>query len=187
MKILILAASAQRQSLNKRLALSIELLLRARGFEDIERPDFKTFTMPMYDGDLEQESGLPPAAQNLAEHLQRADAVIICTPEYNGSIPGSLKNALDWVSRLRPHPLIGKSVLMTGASPGAMGAIRSLWHSRVPFEALGALVFPDMFGLGLATDAFDADGQLKDAQRHQQLAQLCDKFLVLAERARSPN
>ncbi|MFA9271314.1 MAG: NADPH-dependent FMN reductase [Baekduiaceae bacterium] len=182
MKILILAASAQRQSVNKRLAQSIELLLRARGFADIERPDFKSFTMPMYDGDLEMESGVPAAARDLADHVQKADAVIICTPEYNGSIPGSLKNALDWVSRISPHPLIGKPVLMTGASPGVLGSIRSLWHSRVPFEALGAFVFPEMFGLGLATDAFDADGQLKDPKRQQQLAQLCEKFLAFAAR-----
>ena len=185
MKILILAASAQRQSVNKRLAHSIELLLRTRGFDDIERPDFKSFTMPMYDGDLEQESGVPATARDLAEQLQRADAVIICTPEYNGSIPGSLKNALDWVSRLSPHPLIAKPVLMTGASPGVLGSIRSLWHSRVPFEALGAFVFPEMYGLGLATDAFDADGQLKDPKRHQQLAQLCEKFLSFAARTQS--
>lgn len=186
MKILILAASAQRQSVNKHLAHSIELLLRTRGFEDIERPDFKSFTMPMYDGDLEQESGLPAAARDLAEHLQRANAVIICTPEYNGSIPGGLKNALDWVSRLSPHPLIDKPVLMTGASPGALGSIRSLWHSRVPFEALGAFVHPEMFGLSLATDAFDVNHQLKDPKRHQQLAQLCEKFLALAVRTQSP-
>ncbi len=185
MKILILAASAQRQSVNKRLAHSFELLLRSRGFEDVERPDFKSFTVPMYDGDLEQENGLPAAVHDLAKYFHHADAVIICTPEYNGSIPGSLKNALDWVSRLSPHPLKGKPVLMTGASPGLLGAIRGLWHSRVPFEALGAFVFPEMFGLGLARDAFDADGQLKDKQRQEQLAQLCEKFLSFAARAQS--
>ncbi len=186
MKILILAASAQRQSVNKRLAQGIERLLRARGFDDIERPDFKSFTMPMYDGDLERESGLPAAACDLAEHLWRADAVVICTPEYNGSIPGGLKNALDWISRLSPHPLIGKPVLMTGASPGVLGAVRSLWHSRVPFEALGAFVFPEMFGLGIANDAFDAEGQIKDPKRHQQLAQLCERFIAVAVCTRSP-
>lgn len=178
MNILILAASAQRVSVNKKLAAAIGQLLQDN--HSIKIPDFKDFTMPMYDGDLEQASSVPAPAQALATQIQNADAIIICTPEYNGSIPGTLKNALDWISRLRPHPLVAKPVLLTGASPGALGAIRGLWHTRVPFEALGALVYPEMFGLAAAHDAFDDQGALKDSRKADQVTQLTQKFLTFA-------
>jgi chromate reductase len=178
MNILILAASAQGASVNKKLAAAIGQLVQEAHKIDI--PDFKDFTMPMYDGDVEQTSGVPAPAQALATHIQSADAVIICTPEYNGSIPGPLKNALDWVSRLRPHPLVAKPVLLTGASPGALGSIRGLWHTRVPFEALGALVYPEMFGLAAAHDAFDDQGAFKDSRKADQITQLTQKFLTFA-------
>jgi chromate reductase len=185
MNILILAASAQGVSVNKKLAAAIGQLIAADGSHGIDIPDFKDFSMPMYDGDLEQASGVPATAQALAVRIQQADALIVCTPEYNGSIPGGLKNTLDWLSRLRPHPLVAKPVLLTGASPGALGAIRGLWHTRVPFEALGALVYPEMFGLSAANEAFDEEGLLKDARKSDQVNKLLDNFLGFAASVRN--
>ncbi len=178
MNILILAASAQKASINKKLAGAIGQMIASE--HKIDTPDFKAFSLPMYDGDIEQESGVPELAQALAARIQQADAVIICTPEYNGSIPGGLKNTLDWLSRLRPHPLVAKPVLLTGASPGALGSIRGLWHTRVPFEALGALVYPEMFGLSSAYDALDEQNGFKDARKSEQVNKLVNSFLAFA-------
>ncbi len=180
MNVFILAASAQGASINKKLAVAIGNLITAEGAHTLDIPDFKDFTLPMYDGDTEQESGVPALAKSLAERIEKADAVIICTPEYNGSIPGSLKNTLDWLSRLRPHPLVAKPVLLTGASPGGLGAIRGLWHTRVPFEALGALVYPEMFGLSGAYEAFDEQGAFKDSRKAEQVNKLVHTFLGFA-------
>ena len=100
MKILVFAASARKDSLNKKLIHQVaEILKKAH---EIDHSDFKDFTMPTYDGDLEDTSGLPAGAQKLADKIKWAEAMIISTPEYNGSIPGALKNALDWVSRIQP-------------------------------------------------------------------------------------
>jgi chromate reductase, NAD(P)H dehydrogenase (quinone) len=176
MKIVIWPASAQQNSLNKQLANAMAQLLRAQGITDVHCLDFKAYSLPMYDGDLEQTQGVPETAKTLAALLAGADGVILCAPEYNGGISGSLKNALDWMSRLKPQPFSGKPYLLTGASPGVLGAVRGLWHTRVPFEAVGALVYPDMHGLGAAHTAFNADGGFADEKRAQQVAQLLEKF-----------
>jgi hypothetical protein len=100
----------------------------------------------------------------------------ISTPEYNGGMPGPFKNALDWVSRLSPMPWPNKKILLLGASPGALGAVRGLWHSHVPLEAIGMFVYPEMFGLSQAHLAFDEAGQLKDAATLERLKKLLLKF-----------
>jgi len=90
-------------------------------------------------------------------------------PLYNGGIPGTLKNAIDWVSRGIPIPFDQKPLLLLGASPGRLAAVRGLWHTRVPFEAMGALVYPKMFGLPAADRAFDEGGNLLDPKVHAAL------------------
>lgn len=109
--------------------------------------------------------------------LISAAAIIIATPEYNGGIPGVLKNALDWASRAKPNPIDSKHILLLGASPGALGSVRGLWHTRVPFEALGAFVYPQMFGLAKAHEAFDEKGFLKDSKNQEQLTKLVQNFI----------
>jgi NAD(P)H-dependent FMN reductase len=110
-----------------------------------------------------------------------ADAIIIATPEYNYSISGALKNAFDWVSRDRPMPWRGKSVYLMSASPSPMGGIRGLWQTRIPFEGCGALVFPDMFMLAHAHEAFDENGRLRDQETMARLEREIAGFVRLAE------
>jgi chromate reductase len=86
--------------------------------------------LPLYDADLQEVQGIPPRAQEIGAAVAAADGVIIVTPEYNHSVPGVLKNALDWVSRMSPQPFTDKPVAIQSASPGAMGGIRAQLHMR---------------------------------------------------------
>ena len=83
---------------------------------------------------------------------------MISSPEYNASLPGVLKNAVDWVSRFRPQPFNERHGLLLSASPSMVGGNRGLWALRVPFEHLGARIYPDMFSLAQAHQALDDDG-----------------------------
>ena len=155
-------------------------LARAAG-ADVDLADFREFELPLYDGDVDASSGLPPGGAELKRRLDRAHAVMIATPEYNYSIPGPLKNAIDWVSRARPMPWRGKSVYLMSASPSPIGGIRGLWQTRIPLEGCGALVFPDMFALPYANEAFDDAGRLRDRAIAERLEREVVGFVRLAE------
>ncbi|MCL2726691.1 MAG: NAD(P)H-dependent oxidoreductase [Polyangiaceae bacterium] len=183
MKILAFAASLRSGSYNHKLVDVAAEIARKHG-ANVEIANFHEFTMPLYDGDLNDEIGLPAGAVALQRRIERADAMMIATPEYNYSISGVLKNAFDWVSRARPMPWRGKSIYLMSASPSSMGGIRGLWQTRVPFEGCGALVFPDMFALAnahKAFKAFDDRGQLIEPSAHENLERQIAGFLLMAE------
>ncbi len=79
--------------------------------------------IPLYDADVQQEEGFPATVEALAEQIRQADGVVIVTPEYNYSVPGGLKNAIDWLSRLPDQPLAGKPVLIQTSSMGVIGGV----------------------------------------------------------------
>lgn len=180
MKILAFAASLRAQSLNRKLIAIAADLARARGAE-VDLVDFHAFDMPLYDGDIEEKSGLPAGCIELVRRISACDGLIISSPEYNFSVPGTLKNAIDWVSRSMPVPLEGKSTLLLSASPSLVGGNRGLWALRVPLEALKTFVHPDMFSLAAAHDAFDDQGGLKDAAARDRLAALVESYLKSAQ------
>jgi NAD(P)H-dependent FMN reductase len=180
MNILTFAASLRGNSLNRKLIALAAEFAREAGAE-VDLAEFREFEMPIYDGDLDANSGLPPGGMELKRRLERADAVMISAPEYNYSIAGPLKNAIDWVSRARPMPWRGKSIYLMAASPSPMGGIRGLWQTRIPLEGCGALVFPDMFALAYANEAFDGAGGLRDPGLAQRLAREVTGFVRLAE------
>jgi chromate reductase len=180
MKVLAFAASLRKGSLNKRLVTVVAGILRDAGAE-VDVADFRDFDMPLYDGDLQTASGLPPGALALQRRIEAASALVIANPEYNYSIAGPLKNAIDWVSRARPMPWRGRSVYLVSAGPGQIGGVRGLWQTRIPLEGCGALVFPDMFALPNADRAFAADGTLVDAEVAERLRKQVIGFCRLAE------
>jgi chromate reductase, NAD(P)H dehydrogenase (quinone) len=180
MRVLAFAASLRQQSLNRKLLENAADIAREQGAE-LDVHAFRDFDMPIYDGDLEKRDGLPPGAQKLVDAINQCAAVMIACPEYNYSIAGPLKNAIDWASRARPMPWRGKSIYLMAASPGAIGGIRGLWQTRIPLEGCGAIVFPDMFSLAHAGDAFDADGKLVDDNTRSRLATQVTGFVRLAE------
>ena len=117
MKLLAFAASLRKESVNKRL-LSKAVEIAGRHGAEIDHADFREFDMPHYDFDLQQAEGIPPGAQELGRRISEADGIMIASPEYNHSIPGTLKNAIDWLSRIDPVPLNGACVMLMSASPG---------------------------------------------------------------------
>jgi NAD(P)H-dependent FMN reductase len=180
MKVLAFSASLRAGSWNRKLVELAVQVARAQGAE-VDLVDFRKFDMPLYDGDVDARHGLPPGALALKQHVEGADALLIATPEYNYAISGVFKNAIDWVSRARPMPWRGKSIFLMSASPSSVGGIRGLWQTRVPLEGCGALVFPDMFTVAMAHEAFDAQGRLRDPSLGGRLETEVRGFLAMAE------
>ncbi len=118
--------------------------------------------LPFYDGDLEASAGIPAAAEALRARIRAADAVLIATPEYNGSFSGALKNAIDWCSRAPDQVFAAKPVAIMGASGGALGTVRSQLHLREVLTMLDArLVSAPQVFVGAAHSKIE-DGVLKD-------------------------
>lgn len=120
--------------------------------------------LPHYDADLQAE-GFPPQVVAMAEAIAVADGVIIVTPEYNYSVPGALKNALDWLSRVSPQPFVGKPVAIQTASPGVLGGVRAQYHLRQILVFLDARVLnkPEVMVGGVAGKVSGAPSVLEEA------------------------
>lgn len=176
MKILLFAGSLRKDSLNKKLLAKIQNILSEDKSLEVQVLDLQALNFPVYDGDIEAQ-GIPENVSKMGQAISQADGVIISSPEYNGSIASPLKNAIDWVSRLRPVPWEKKNVLLTGASPGYFGTIRALGHTLAPFQALGSYVYPQNFALPKAGEAFEMDGKLKDPSVEKKLRELLKNYI----------
>jgi NAD(P)H-dependent FMN reductase len=182
-RVLVFAGSLRRDSLNERLASLAAAVVEEQG-GTVDRARMADFDCPSYDGDVERESGVPSGAQRLRERLVAADAFLIASPEYNACMPGCLKNAIDWVSRVRPQPLNGRQGMLLSASPSMAGGNRGLWSLRVPLEHLGARVYPDMFSLAQAHEAFDPAGRIAAPVLQDRFDRSIGCFLELVEAAK---
>lgn len=139
--------------------------------------------LPLYDGDLEETSGIPTAVQTLADQIGAADAVVIATPEYNKALPGVLKNALDWVSRTKGSPWLGKPVAIISAAAGRAGGERSQYSLRLCLNPFRPHVLPGPeVMIAHSGTAFDTDGRLTDPFSLKGLTELMD--LLRAEALR---
>lgn len=133
--------------------------------------------LPLYDGDLEEAEGIPTAVQTLHEQIKAADAVIISTPEYNSNITGVLKNALDWLSRIRPQPWADKPVAILSVADGRTGGARaqfSLRHCMTPFNPK-ILQGPEVM-IASGSNAFDETGQITNDLSLKSLQKLMDNL-----------
>lgn len=169
-RLLFIAGSARKDSLNKRLARLGAEIANANGIHSTFA-DLGDYPMPLYDGDLEAAEGPPENARKLKALFEVHHGIFIVSPEYNASIPPLLKNALDWVSRIRdgnepPLAVYKTRVFALGsASPGGFGGIRALSVLRQTLEiGTGALVLPDQFSVARASTAFADNGHLTDAK-----------------------
>jgi chromate reductase, NAD(P)H dehydrogenase (quinone) len=183
-KILVLAGSARLDSVHRKLASQTVEALRDAGLE-ATLADLREYPMPIYDGDLETGQGLPPAAKALKELARRHDGFAIASPEYNGSFPALLKNALDWISRPEPgepHLAVfrGKVAAILSASPGPGGGRRGLRHLRELLEMMGVTVVPGDLTIARSSQAFDAAGRLVRAEDIAGLRQLASTLAQTA-------
>ena len=179
-RFLVFSASLRQESLNTRLAHLASLVLEANGGE-VDRASMLDFDVPSYDGDAQDGDGFPAGAVEFRRRLEGADAFVIAAPEYNASMPGLLKNAIDWVSRFRPQPFNERYGLLLSASPSMVGGNRGAWALRVPFEHLGARIYPDMFSLARAHNAFGDDGRLSDPQLQERFETNIRNFIDTVE------
>ena len=179
--VLALAGSLRRASLNRKLCAVAAEHARARGAE-VTHLDFADVTMPLYDGDLEAASGLPSGAVELRRLLASSRAVILAAPEYNGSIPGALKNAIDWSSRPPEQPWRGKVVLLMSAVGGTSAGARVLPDLRKVLSLLGAFVLPQQIGLSKAAEAFDENGKLRLDPTAKELERAVGELVSVAVR-----
>lgn len=182
LEVLVFAASLRAESLNRKLA-ALAARIADKSGATVVTVSMRDFDCPSYDGDLEQTQGIPAGAQELKRRLDQADAFIVSSPEYNGSMPGVLKNTIDWASRFRPQPFDGKHGLLLSASPSMVGGNRGLWTLRMPLEHLGARIYPDMFSLAMANKAL-VDGELADPALRARFEKTIEAFLSLAEAAK---
>lgn len=165
-KILAFAGSTRKDSFNKKLVKIAADGARQAGAE-VTFLDLRDFPLPLYDGDLEEENGIPENAVRLKEIMKTHQGLLISAPEYNGSITAVLKNTIDWASRPmegeKPmEAFAGKTAALMSASPGGFGGLRGLVHVRAILGNLGILVLPDQIAVSRAHEAFAEDGSLKD-------------------------
>lgn len=169
-RILAFGGSLRRDSFNQKLAAIAAAGAREAGAE-VTLIALRDFPMPVYDGDLEEASGLPEEAKKLKALFREHHGLLIASPEYNSSISGALKNAIDWVSRQETDDepslsaLSGKSAVLMSASPGGLGGLRGLVTVRSILGNIGITVLPDQIAVSKAYEAFNEDGSLIDAKQ----------------------
>lgn len=184
LRFLIFSASLRDDSLNNQLAkLAANIIVKQGAIADLAT--FDEFDAVSYNQDLESQEVFPDEAKEFHKRLLANDAFIISSPEYNASIPGTLKNAIDWVSRFRPQPFNERHALLMSASPSMVGGNRGLWSLRIPLEHLGARVFPDMFSLATAHQAFTPQGNLSNEILAKRFEENIIAFMSLVEAAKN--
>jgi chromate reductase len=183
LKVLGISGSLRRDSWNTNLLVAAQALLDGDG--EVELELFEGLVdVPPYDEDDDVDPA-PAAVARFRDALAGADAVLFSTPEYNSSIPGQLKNALDWASRpIATNVLRNKPVAVVGASTGAFGAVWAQAELRKVLSAIGARVAPGELAVGLARTRFDDDGHLIDESIAEGLRDVVDGLVAVArERA----
>jgi chromate reductase len=175
--VLAFAASLRAGSWNKKLLAVAAKELEALGVK-VDVFDLKAALIPVYDEDVLQ-AGIPAGVADLKARIARAGAVLISMPEYNYSLPGPLKNVLDWASRPpATNPFKDKLVAHLGATPGSAGTLQGQWQLQgVLSTGLSAWVLPGLgFGLSHADKAFNAQGELTDEQAKKFLLSYLKRF-----------
>jgi NAD(P)H-dependent FMN reductase len=166
LKILVIPGSLRTGSLNAKLAATAAHEFVQADVE-VTRISLGDFPLPIYDGDLQNKSGVPKNAVNLKRMIGAHHGVLIVTPEYNSSVPPLLKNTIDWVTRVQdPHETRGqvfreRAFAIAAASEGRLGGTRALAALRLILSACHATVIPNQLALSFASEAYDDMDRLK--------------------------
>ncbi len=185
-KILAFAGSLRSDSLNKKLVRIAAEGARAAG-ATVTELDLRDIPMPLYDGDIEREQGLPPNAKLFKRLLIEHRGMLISSPEYNTALTAVLKNAIDWASRTEPgeSPQVafkGKVGGLMSASPGNFAGVRSLAMARAILSYLGVIIVPTQLAVARAHEAFDAQGNLKDARQRETILAISAEVVSFADK-----
>lgn len=186
-RLLAFAGSTRRDSWNKKLVHLAAESARQAGAE-VTVADIRDYPMPLYDGDLEAEQGMPVPAREFKKLFVQHDGILLASPEYNSSITAVLKNTLDWISRKSGPddvwPFTGKWAAVMSASPGRLGGLRGLVHLRSILGNIDVHVLPDQVAIPTAHEAFDAEGRLKDPKQLQAVDHLARNLVRLLARVK---
>jgi NAD(P)H-dependent FMN reductase len=188
-KILAFAGSTRTDSYNKKLVKVAMRGAEAAGAQ-VTFLDLRDLNLPLYDGDLEASDGLPSGARKLKDLLLANDGIMISSPEYNSSISGVLKNAIDWASRpvsgQRPlGEFKGKIAVLMSASPGPSGGLRGLVPVRSLLGNMGVIVLPEQVTVSTAHEAFNPDGTMKDAKKQSAVEDLGRNLAAIVAKLQS--
>jgi chromate reductase, NAD(P)H dehydrogenase (quinone) len=180
-KVVAFSGSTREQSVNKKLLQEAVKVAERMGAE-VKVIDLRDFPMPFYDGDIEAKLGMPEHAKRFRQLLIESDAVLITSPEYNGSVSGILKNTLDWASRSENgqpsrDAFKGKKFAIMSASPGPGGGARGLEHLRTIIENVGGIVVQQRLSVPNAYNAFDPQGALRDDTLKHKLSEEIQQLL----------
>ncbi len=170
-----MGGSLRADSLNRRLLRHLSRLLEGRGHGVIQ-VEGDALRIPLYDADLP----VPDQAKSLLDSLAWAQGLVLVSPEYNAGIPPHLKNAVDWVSTLKPSPWPNLPVLLCSASPGAFGGSRAMISWRASLANLGAIPLPVSVSIPHADKNLGEDGTPSDPRSQASLQSALDAFLDLA-------
>lgn len=184
-KILVFAGSARRGSYNKKLVPIATGAAREAGAE-VTAIDLRDYPAPLYDRDLEDESGIPENAAAVKRLMTEHDGFVLACPEYNSGITPLLKNVIDWASRPEQgtpsRAFKGKTALLLSASPGRLGGLRGLVQVRSILTTLGVLVLPGQQAIPHAAAAFEDDGSLADENVDARVRSLVRELLDTIDR-----
>src|SRR5262245_27196056 len=187
-RLLFFAGSTREGAWSKKLARAAQHIASANGIESVF-VDLLDYPMPMYNGDLEQNEGVPETVREFTALMSEYQGIFIATPEYNTSVPPLLKNTLDWVTRVTGEGLSGPKMFrsrvfaLAGSSPGYYGGARCLLHLRqVLAVGMGALVIAPQFTLPNSNEAFDTEGHLKDKKKQDALKDVVEALAIAARK-----
>jgi len=181
-RILVFAGSNRIGAFSGRTADIAQKTLAVLGAE-VTRISLQDYPLPIIDQDLEREKGIPDNAMRLARQIATHDGILIATPEYNGSIPPLLKNAVDWVSRVRSdagkpfRPLAGKPTGLCSSSQGRFAGIRAINHLRAVLVRCQMEVVAPECSVPDGDSAFGEDGAFTDERMQHSMEHLCRTLL----------
>ncbi len=185
-KILAFAGSTRKGSFNKKLLQLAVEAAQNKGAE-VTVVDLKDYPMPLFDGDLEKEKGLPENGQKLKKLMIEHDGFLIASPEYNSSFSGVFKNTIDWISR--PEKGVkdmiafdGKVACLMSASPGGLGGVRGLAQLRSVLGNIKVIVLPGQVTVPKADEAFDDNGKLKNEKTQASVENLGKSLVEFLQR-----
>jgi chromate reductase len=182
-KVLVICGSLRKGSFNASVARALPALAPPE-LSLTPAPSFANF--PIYNVDVHTASGVPADVEAWAAAIRAADAVIIVSPEYNWSIPGGLKNAIDWVSRLKDVPFKDKPVALQSASAGQVGGARMQYHLRMSLTMVDAILFgkPEVFVNFAAKKIDEKTGELTDEPTKDIIKQQLAGFAKFIQRVK---